>query len=327
MASIYQTRSGFRAQVFVNGTRRSKVFRTKREALAWGAALETELRKEKPPEDQHTLGEAFDRYAREVSPGHKGYDKEVIRLQALSRQLPAGRPLAEITTQVLAGWRDARLQSVKGSSVLRDIKLLNAIFEVARREWKWIKTNPLTDVAKPRGERHRTRTVSRQEIRRMLTEMGYSRRRVSSMSEAVAVLWLVALRTGMRAGELCGLTWDRVFDKHCHLPVTKTTARDVPLSRKAKRLIERMRGWDKVSVFNIQVSTLDALFRRYRERAGLEGFTFHDARRTAATWMSRKVDVLMLCKILGWSDPKMAMVYYSPTSAQVADLLDGREPS
>ena len=43
---------------------------------------------------------------------------------------------------------------------------------------------------------------------------------------------------------------------------------------------------------------------------------------TAATWMARKLEVLDLCKTFGWSNPKMAMVYYNPTAEDIADLLD-----
>ena len=49
------------------------------------------------------------------------------------------------------------------------------------------------------------------------------------MSQAVARVFLFALRTGMRAGEICGLTWDRVHADHVSLPVTKTRPRLVPL--------------------------------------------------------------------------------------------------
>ena len=99
------------------------------------------------------------------------------------------------------------------------------------------------------------------------------------------------------------------------------SARDVPLSPVARRLIAQMRGWDDVSVFGLQSQTLDALFRRARDRAGLAGFTFHDARRTAATRISKRVDVLMLCRIFGWKNPKMSMVYYAPTASQIAGRL------
>ena len=55
--------------------------------------------------------------------------------------------------------------------------------------------------------------------------------------------------------------------------------------------------------------------------AGLEGFTFHDSRHTVATWMARKVDVLTLCKIFGWRNPKMAMVYDNPKASNIAKRL------
>ena len=323
MASVYQTRSGFRAQVFVNGARRSKVFRTKREALAWGAALETELRKEKPPEDQHTLGEAFDRYAREVSPGHKGLRWEELRLARFAEDFDPNLGIGRLTTADIAAWRDRRLRDVSPGTVLRELKLLGSVFEVARREWQWVSTNPVRDVRKPKAPEHRSRVIAWWEIRRMVAAMGYRPgQKVRSVSEAGAVAFLLALRTGMRAGELMSLTWENVHEKHCRLPATKTTPRNVPLTRKAKRLLEAMKGWDPALVFGVAPSTLDALFRRYRARAGLEGFTFHDSRHTAATWAARKLDVLDLCKAFGWSNPKMAMIYYNPSAADIARRLE-----
>lgn len=82
-----------------------------------------------------------------------------------------------------------------------------------------------------------------------------------------------------------------------------------------------MRGFDDVLVFGIKAQTLDAMFRKYRARAGLSGFTFHDCRHTAATMLARRVDVLTLCKIMGWSNPKMAMVYYNPGASTMAAML------
>lgn len=326
MASIVPNEKGFRAFVWVGKKRSSKQCRTRREANTWAAAKETELRAQEalPAGAKHTLQEAFDRFEREVLPGHKGQAKERIRLAALARQLPVSLPISQITTEVLSAWRNARAKEVKGSTVLRDIKLLNPIFDIARREWKWITTNPLTDVSRPRAPRHRTRTIKRFEIRRQLKEMGYSRQRVSSMSEAICIMWLLALRTGMRASEICNLTWDRVFAKHLHVEAKGIgeTTRDVPTNWKTRRLLERMRGWDKEMVFGVQASTLDTLFRRYRKRAGLSGYTFHDSRHTAATWLARRLDVLTLCKMFGWSDPKQAMVYFNPTAEDIADSLD-----
>jgi len=49
----------------------------------------------------------------------------------------------------------------------------------------------------------------------------------------------------------------------------------------------------------------------------------HDSRHTAATriGMSRRLSLEQLCVMFGWSDPKMAMVYFNPTPGDIADLL------
>jgi len=49
----------------------------------------------------------------------------------------------------------------------------------------------------------------------------------------------------------------------------------------------------------------------------------HDSRHTAATriGMSRRLSLEQLCVMFGWSDPKMAMVYFNPSPSDIADLL------
>src|SRR5690625_1610606 len=333
MASITKTKTGYRAQIFMrlsgheNPVRASRSFRTRREAVEWAALKEQELKlqSEIDPRLQHTLRCALRRYANEVSPTKRGERWEQIRLTAFeSYKLPLDKALIKITPQDIADFRDSRLLSISNGSVRREISLLSSAFQMAMLEWGWTDKNPCRMIRKPANSKHRERVIQWWEIKRMLRAMGYQRQgEVETTSQAAAMCMLVALRTGMRAGELTGMTWGQVFERHCHLPKTKTgRPRDVPLSLKAKALIERMRGWHDELVFGISPATLDTLFRRYRDRAGLEGFTFHDTRHTAATMISRKVDVLDLCKIFGWADPKMAMVYYNPDAESLADLLD-----
>ncbi|MDP3893872.1 tyrosine-type recombinase/integrase, partial [Nocardioides sp.] len=81
-------------------------------------------------------------------------------------------------------------------------------------------------------------------------------------------------------------------------------------------------------VVGVSTQTLDAIFRKYRKKAGLSGFTFHDSRHYAATYLARKVDMLTLCKILGWKDPKHALIYYNPTVSMISEMMsrkDGRK--
>ena len=131
----------------------------------------------------------------------------------------------------------------------------------------------------------------------------------------------------MRAGEICSLTWGNVHDGYCHLPVTKTKARDVPLTDKAMRLVEKMKGFDDKLVFGIKSQTLDALFRKTRDRVGLSGFTFHDSRHTAATWLSQRLDVLTLCKVFGWTNTSQALTYFNPKAQDIAKMLSVKRAS
>lgn len=335
MASITKHKSGYRAQVYVAGVRDSAIRRTKREAEVWASARETALRREGQglPGDRISLGETLSRYADEVSPTKRGERWERIRINRFLQddRLPCDEPVGCLSTPRLGEWRDARLQEVSAGSVLRELGLLSSVLETARRDWHYIEKNPAADLRKPRSPAHRSTVISRAQVRAMLVEMGYSPGRpVRSMTQAVAVCFLVALRTGMRAGELCGLKWADVRDGYCVLPVTKTVPRDVPLTAKAMVLVERMRGWDDVLVFGIKKQTLDALFRKYRTRAGLSGFTFHDSRHTAATWIAGRLRsnnvpaqqaVFDLCKMFGWSNVNQALVYYNPSAADIAKRI------
>lgn len=339
MASITPHKGGYRAQVYVKGERDSQTFRTKREADAWASARETELRTTaaKPAGQRYTLRETFAKYREEVSPSKRGKRWEEIRLQSLEREalLPVGEPVGNLTPALLGVWRDARLRQVSAGTVLRELGLISAVLEEARREWHWIETNPAKDVRRPRAPDHREVVITRAQIRLMLGEMGYSPSLpIRTVSQSAAVAFLVALRTGMRAGELCGLTWDRVLDGYCRTPHktgrSAISLRDVPLTPKAQRMIERMRGFDRELVFGLKVSTLDALFRRYRERAGLSGFTFHDSRHTAATWIAARMKsngmpaqqaLLDLCKMFGWTKLDQALTYYNPKASDIAKRI------
>lgn len=329
MASIQRRGSRYRAEVHVDGRRVGKSFRTLREAKAWAESCTTTLRAEAetPVGERYTLAEAMARYAEEVSPAKRGHRWEAIRIQAMSRDgsFPSTVRLADLTPTHFAEWRDARLRQVQPGSVLREISLVSAVLETARIEWQWCRRNPLKEIRKPKMPDHREVVISPAQVRAILTAMGYAPRGpVRLVSQAVAVCFLTALRTGMRAGELSGLTWDRVHEDYCVLPLTKTVPRKVPLTRKAVRLVEKMRDYDPELVFGLNARSLDANFRKYRDRAGIDGITFHDTRHTAATMLSRKLDVMDLCRMFGWTDTRHALVYYNPTASSIAEILNAK---
>lgn len=322
MSSIVKLPNGYRALVTVNCVRKTKCFPSKREAQQWAAMTETMLRqKEKLPVSQRfTLAEVMNRYSEEVSIKKRTGSREQLRIEALKAQLPAHLPIGDITPDHLGKWRDKRLKEVQAGSVLRDFNILSPIFQTAMTEWGLIDKNPCSLTKRPRAPDHREVLLTRRQIILMLKALGYGKK-VSTITEAVGVAFLLALRTGMRAGEICDLRWDQVNRDYLSRVGTKTGARDVPAPPKVMRLISKMKHFDKDKVFPLKTSTLDALFRKHRNKVGLSGFTFHDSRHYAATMLCRKVDALTLCKIFGWKNPKFALIYYNPTASDIANRL------
>lgn len=314
---------GTRAHVQIKGQRDSATFPNKREAQLWAAQREIEFRTIAKGQagSIRSTHDAFARYSEEVAITHKGAHWEQIRLAKFTREFPRVI-LNKLTTEHVQLWRDTRLTQVGPASVLREIHLLSSVFEQCRKEWRWLMVNPCKDVRKPASPQHRTRTLTRHEIKLMLRALGYPARTLPR--HAVAYALLLALRTGMRQGELAAIQWRDVADNYVRLPDTKNgTSRDVPLSAKAKHILAKMRGYDGDSVFNTTSARIDALFRAAKTRAGLSGFVWHDSRHTAATWIGKsgKLQIMELCKMFGWSDPKMAMIYFNPSADDLASKL------
>lgn len=319
MASIRPYKAGWRVQLYVAGQRDSATFDTKREATTWAEVRAQELRTIARGQEGtlRTVQDALQRYAEEVSPTHKGERWERLRLSLIARQMPAVT-LDKLTATHIQQWRDARLRQVSASSVLREMKLLGAVLEQARREWKWLAVNPARDVRKPKGGPARDRAMTRSEIRRLLRALSGTDQRA-----AVGNALRLALRTGMRASELAGLTWGAIQGTHAVLGDTKNDDRRiVPLSGKARLLLARMPRTGDL-VLGVTAAAIDVQFRKARARAGLEGLHFHDSRHTAATWIGRsgRITVLEMCAMFGWRDPRHAMVYFNPSPADIAARL------
>lgn len=331
MATPQKTAQGtWRIQIEVRGIRESETFPTKREAEAWRDKRRSELRALATGKGGtvKTLDDALEKYAKEVTPDKRSWSNEGKRLNAFRNSpehasLPRRRRLSEIVPSDLTAWRDARLKLNSRGAVLRDMTLLSSVLETCRADWGWITINPMREVRRPQEPDHRERVITEPEIAAMVKQLGVAEGPIRTVSQAVGVCFLVALETGMRAGELCGLTWDRVHGSYVQLTTATKSGkpREVPLTPKAQKLIERMRGWDEGLVFGLKSQTLDALFRKARGQAKLSGFTFHDARHTAATHLAQKLHVLDLCRMFGWSNPKMAMRYYNAKASDIAARL------
>lgn len=318
MASVVQAGEKWRAQLCVGGRRVSRTFRSHKEARAWAAAEEIRIAATTsaplPPAEQHTVREMLERYQEAICAKKRGARQEALRIQAFLRDSGLGdRTLASIDTPDLAAWRDARRTSPGATQ--RNINVLRAAWNVAVREWKWCDRNPFTGLTMPGQNPPRDRRITPGEIRLLVRWMGYKTGQApQNKTQEVALAFLLSLRTAMRAGEILSLGPDCVdLDRRVatvrHKMQYKTGApRRVPLHRGAVRLLRAVA--DRERFFTISSASLDALFRKVRDKLMIADLHFHDARAAALTRMSRKVDVLTLAKISGHKDLRVLNEHY-----------------
>ena len=328
MAHFYQLASGrVRCQIALRGTRKSQTFITKGAAKAWAVREEAAILDgtgSKWP--AKTLGDAIKRYLREVTPTKGSAKSEAVMLNhTLAACVPlCAKLLHTVTTEDLAEWRDGRLKTVSGSTVIRYGSVLRNVWTIAAREWAWCpRPSPWADLKFPTHNPARERINGWREIRVLLRRLNYfTGRAPDSMQEQVAYAWLIALRTAMRAKEVRQIAPDctdlaaRVVTLRDHKMKRLTgRARHVPITRQAARLIACC------PAFTVSAGSLDALFRKARDQCGLSGFTFHDSRATGLTLLSRKVDILTLQRISGHRNIQQLASYYRESSAAIAARL------
>jgi integrase len=321
MAAPKKEGSVWRHRIMVRGQRVSGTFSTKAAALAWEAEQRVQIKEGKAVSTSKTLRDAFERYELEVSKKKRSYANEAKRLAWFGTTELADKKISDVKPADIAAWRDGRLERVKGSTVNRDMNLLSHVFTVARREWGWIKDSPTKDVERPKDPPHRDRRISESEIETICLQLGWDPKKPSAPTtkqHRIAIAFLFAIETAMRAGELCALRKGDVQGRVARLHITKNgRPRDVPLSGYAVEL------WKLVpDGFDLSPAILDALFRKAKKAAGVEGLTFHDTRHEAITRLARKLDVLDLARMVGHTNINQLRTYYNATAEDIAGRLD-----
>lgn len=336
MATYRKRGATWRAEVAKGGIRESHSFDTKAEAVAWATKLEAEIdagQRRSYSKVQKTLSDAMDEYLEKVSPAMGKHEWNVTRIAFFKEQMDfVGALVRNVKPEQIADWKDVRLKVVKNSTVNRDLNLLSAVFEAARNDWKWIHTNPVHEVKRPKDPPPRRRRVSDEEAKVMTTALGLTDDgETRTTQQYTALAFLIAIETGMRQGEIINTIWPNVHlqQRYLHIPKSKNgDARDVPLSAKAVALLERLpKTKDEPRCFPISQASVDALWRKVRTKVAktkpsFADLNFHDSRHEATTRLSRKLHVLALAKMIGHRDIQSLMIYYDETAAELAARLD-----
>ena len=306
MAYIRKVKDKWRAEIERNGIRSSKVHDTKREAQAWALEQEATAKRARAGGNK-SFGDAVDKYIQAVSSTKDGEVWEVRRLHAMRDYFGKDAGLLDIDAPQVSAWRDARLQTVSASTVVREANLLRNLFNVARKEWKWMDHEPFMGVKLPKENAPRHQVWTWPLIKRVLRAP-----RVGKTAEMQAAFH-IALRTGMRLAEV--LQAPENFDAKRQIVTIKTKTEAmarIPIGRIAAKLLQRQ-------PFTAGANEGSTLFSKLCRELLIEGLTFHDTRGTALTHLSRKVDVLTLAKISRHKNLSLlSNVYYRETADSIA---------
>lgn len=306
--------------------RQSKTFVTRAEAKDWAAAEETRIISQQSNAaslSSRLLADIFTRYAKEISPLKKGCRWEKMRLDAFCRDPVSSVSISKLSSDHFSGYRDRRLKVVSASTVNREFVLMSHALETARKDWKWLKANPLKDVRRPSLPRPRDQRISDEDRDAICDAMTWNQHKPPhNLKQQVAAAFCLCIETGLRAGEALALKWRDVCISKRFLTVVESKngdKRDVPLSPRALEILDLMRRSDtsRETVYTVTSASRDAIFRKHKP-AHLVHVHFHDTRHEAVTRLSKKLDVLALARMIGHRDLKSLQIYYNESAADIA---------
>ncbi|HRE17998.1 MAG TPA: site-specific integrase [Rhodocyclaceae bacterium] len=343
----------WRAQIRRKGhPAQSKTFETREAAEKWARSIERErdqgLYINRSPAEKNTLGDILTRYLEEIVPEHKGAEVEKIRIRALLRAQICQLSMAALTPAALAEWRDARLLIVSPATVRRDLDIISAAINIARKDWGFHMDNPVLAMRRPKPAKARERRLMSDEEARLLKALenedrdAHGRLGSGTRNPWIKPLMQLAIETAMRRGELLSLRWENIELDHqtAYLEDTKNgESRTVPLSSAAVRILRALPRSISGIVFPITEDSIKKAFSRAVSRARKEyeeecqesktapdnrllNLRFHDLRHEATSRIAEKLDnILELSAVTGHKDVRMLKRYYHPKASHLAKKL------
>jgi len=208
--------------------------------------------------------------------------------------------------------------------------------------WRLISFNVTDAVTPPRPHKPEITPLSAEQVKVLLA---------ATSGERLEALYVLAVTTGMRIGEMFGLKWSDVdleagtvqvrrtvaADGTVNPPKTASGRRTIRLSRMAIRALSghpHASEWVFPSAAGTPIGICNFHKNSWRpllQRAELPPTRFHDLRHTAATLMlSRGVPVKVVSEMLGHADVSTTLSIYAhvlpdmqgPAADAMDDLLD-----
>ena len=242
-----------------------------------------------------------------------------IRLRWAPRLLSSFRP--EDIERERAAIRAAKSATVAN----RWLAVVSGVFGAAVRA-ELLGRNPVKNVRSDREAPPRSRTLSTEEMGRLLAALEGEKERDPWAAAGV----LLAVLTGARRGEILRLRWEdvRLDEGFARLPDSKSgKPRFLALPARA---VEELRELHRVGSYVVAPARdplpgkdgklppekpradLKAAWERLTTAAELEGITFHDLRRTFGRELNRAAGLRVAQEALGHSTPEQTAAAYTP---------------
>lgn len=266
-----------------------KTFDKKSQAQAWGRQIESEMDRgvfvSRSESEQTTLSTAIKEYIKDVIPHLRGSAGAISSLRQVEKFMGT-YSLAALTPILINEYRDARLATVSPTTVRHDLACLSRLLSWLEKE-RQIHL-PLGNVVRrirlPRPNRGRERRLEKGEYERLMeAAVAYG----GDMPHIIP--W--AIETGMRREKIINMRWEHVdWNKQVltipSLPGEKPVPARLPLSLYALSILQnvpRDAGYDGAVWSMSSPNSVSKAFATIRERAGIEGFRFHDLRHEATS--------------------------------------------
>lgn len=301
---------------------------------------------------RHTLAELLDRYAKEIMPQnpkeaqyrlpHLAWWKGQLGSHTLADVTPA--MISECKERIASGMQTdgSMFVTVKGerkpverrapATVVRYLAALSHAFTTAVKEWGWIDDTPMRKVTKPSLPRGRVRFLSDDERVRLLKACKESR------NPYLYIVVVLALSTGMRQGEIMGLTWD-VVDLNRGRAILHETKngerRAVAITGHALDLLKelgKVRRIDSKFLFPAKENApqkpqkpidLRTPWETAVRHAELDDFHFHDLRHSAASYLAMNgASLAEIAEVLGHKTLQMVKRYAHLSEGHTADVVE-----
>ena len=205
----------------------------------------------------------------------------------------------------------------------RELSLMKHAFNLALKEWDWVKENPCCRVKMERENNERERVLGYDEEERLL----------EACPQWLSEIIIFALDTGAREGEILTLNVKSIdpFRRVATILQSKTGQyKTIPLTSRVFEILKnkiKVRNLHHDLVFpsengtKITASNLGRAFRKALKKVGIEDFKFHDLRHSYASRLVQSgIDPYTIQRLLGHKDPKMVQRYahHSVESLRIA---------